>query len=246
MNDLGLILAFGIPVAWYLTLVEAHGKKGAWLKFINTVYLPAAILAICLTGSRSALLAVVPGMCYVLWSLPRLKPYVRALVLGAFVALFFVLQLTIPQTSLQRLAATGAVITEGDWNGRLDIWREGLQLFAKHPFLGVGGGAFRSAAIEAGKLAHNFAISLLAEVGIIGFALFAMILSMAVHDAIGQPRRLRRLWLAVLMAWMIGALSHNWEHRKQTWLFLGMVIAGTTAAVRETQPYARIVHQTPE
>jgi O-antigen ligase len=138
----------------------------------------------------------------------------------------------------------GTEITEGDWNGRLGIWREGLQLFAEHPWLGVGGGAFRTAALEAGKLAHNFVISLLAEVGLIGFALFGAVLSMAAYDAVGQPKWLRRLWLAMFVAWLIGAISHNWEYRKQTWLFLGMVTAGATAAVRETQPRNRTLDQT--
>ncbi len=236
VNDLGLILALGIPVAWYLTLVENNEEKSAWRKLINYIYIPAAVLAIILTGSRSALLAAVPGFFYVLWSLSRFKPYLRVLLLGALMASLFAVQFMIPQTSLQRLAETGTEITEGDWNGRLGIWREGLALFVKHPFFGVGAGAFRSAAVEAGKLAHNFAISLLAEVGIIGFALFGIILAMAVCLAIGQPQWQRRLWLAVLTAWFIGAVSHNWEHRKQTWLFLSLVIAGATLSTQQILP----------
>jgi O-antigen ligase len=244
VNDLGLILALGIPVAWYLTLVENHGKASAWLKLINYIYIPAAVWGIILTGSRSALLAAAPGLLYALWSLSRLKPCVRVLLLGTLTASVLVLPAIIPQTSLQRLAATTTEISEGDWNGRLGIWREGLGLFAEHPFLGVGSGAFRSAAVEAGKLAHNFAISLLAEVGIIGLTLFGIILTMAVCHAIGQPLWRRRLWLAVLMAWFIGAVSHNWEHRKQTWLFLSLVIAGATHSVQRIRPFTGAINET--
>ena len=156
----------------------------------------------------------------------------------------FVIEPMVPQPSLHRLAATGKEISEGDWNGRLGIWREGLVLFAEHPFLGVGSGAFRSAAVEAGKLAHNFAISLLAEVGLVGFTLFGIVLTMVVCHTFVQPLWQRRLWLAVLMAWFIGAVSHNWEYRKQSWLFLSLVIAGAAHSVQHIQPSSRAAAQT--
>jgi hypothetical protein len=33
------------------------------------------------------------------------------------------------------------------------------------------------------------------------------------------------MWVALFTAWLFSAVLHNWEYRKQTWLFLALVIA---------------------
>jgi hypothetical protein len=78
-------------------------------------------------------------------------------------------------------------------------------------------------------------LSLLVEVGVIGFMLYATILAMAVYSAIHQPKWSCRLWLTILMVWTIGASSHNWEHRKQTWLFLGLATVSASVYGRRDE-----------
>jgi hypothetical protein len=45
-NDLGLILALGIPAAWYLATFENKGKTLRMLTIVNYAYIPAATLGI--------------------------------------------------------------------------------------------------------------------------------------------------------------------------------------------------------
>ncbi|MGH7451014.1 MAG: O-antigen ligase family protein [bacterium] len=236
VNDLGLILALGIPVAWYLTLIkDEHGKKSYRLTLINYAYIPAATLAILLTASRGAVIAAMPAFLFIFLSLNRFKLHIRFLLFVMLAGSLLAVLPFVPESSFERLAVTDTVITEGGLNGRSAIWREGFALFIAHPLLGVGSGAFRTAATETGQLAHNFVLSLLVEIGIIGFILYAIILAMAVYYAIHQPKWSCRLWLTVLMVWTIGAASHNWEHRKQTWLFLSLVPVGASAYVRRDE-----------
>lgn len=236
VNDLALTLVLGIAVAWYLTLIkDEHGKKSYWLTLLNYAYIPAATLAILLTASRGAVMAAMPAFLFIFLSLTRFKFHIRILLFVMLgVSLLGVLPL-VPESSFQRLAATDSIISGGNLNGRAAIWREGFAVFVANPLLGVGGGAFRTAANETGKVAHNFVLSLLVEVGIIGFVLYVIILAIVVYDAIHQPKWSCRLWLTILMVWTIGASSHNWEHRKQTWLFLGLATVGASAYGRRDE-----------
>lgn len=229
-NDLGLILALGIPVAWHLALSGGNNKKAHLLRLINYAYVPAAILAIVLTASRTCLLAIMPAFLFVLGSLARLKLFSRVLICTALVGALFVLQPLVPQQSFQRLGETRTQIAEGDLNGRVFRWREGLVAFSEHPLLGSGVGAFR-AAVESGHSDHNTFLNVLVELGTIGFALFVFILAIAVYQAIHQSRWNSRFWLTILSVWAIGAFGMGWVRDKQTWLFLNLAVVGAGLSV---------------
>ena len=62
--DLSLILLMGLPIAIQLFFAAGQDKKWAILKFINLIYIPAAIFSIILTGSRTSLIAVIPFAIY--------------------------------------------------------------------------------------------------------------------------------------------------------------------------------------
>ena len=220
-NNIGFILVLGIPVAWHQAISLDGERSTGLLKLANYAYIPAATLAVLLTASRGALVAALPAFLFVVGSLTRLKLLVRVVIMAALVVAILGLQTLVPRASLQRLATTSSSIAEGDIGGRLNIWREGLVVYVEHPVLGVGSGAFRST-VEAGHEAHNAFLSVLIDLGIIGFLLFAAALGIAGHQAIRQPKWESRFWLTVLLVWAVGASSLNWVHRKPTWLFLGL------------------------
>ena len=231
-NDLGLILALGIPVAWYLTVSKTNGRKAQALRLVNFAYVPAAILAILLTASRGSLIAALPALLFLVGSLTRLKLYQRVLLFAALTGSLFALLPLVPQSSFQRLGTTGTSIAEADLNSRVDIWREGIGVSSEHPIVGIGSGAYR-AAVESGHVAHNSFLSVLVEVGMIGFVLFAAISAIAVYEAMHQPRRDSIFWFTVLLVWALGVSVHSWEHQKTTWLFLSLVVISAGAFRRQ-------------
>lgn len=230
-NDIALILALGIPVAWYLA-VESQVRARLFLRLVNYAYIPAAYMGILLTSSRAGFFSTVPALLYMLGSLTQLKLHIRILLFIGLIGASFALQSFIPEQSLSRLAGTGTVITEGDLNHRTVIWGEAIDIVSEHPILGVGTGAFRAAT---GGAPHSFVVGLLAEVGIIGCGWFLIILGMTVYYVRLLPKRHCRLWLVILMVWFIGAATHNWEHRKQTWLFLSLAVSSTGLYVRRDE-----------
>ena len=213
-------------MAWHLTL-HRDVPRARWVRWFDYGYIPIALMSILLTASRGALLAALPGFMYIFLSLNHLKLHHRLTLLGGAIGSLYLLLPFVPQTAFQRLGNTGQVVSQGDLNGRLGIWLEGLRLFAEHPMIGVGTGAFRTANTVADKVAHNFALTLAVELGLIGLTLFLIILVAAALGALRQPRWRALFWLSVLMIWFLGASTHNWEYRKQTWLFLDLIAIST-------------------
>ena len=99
-----------------------------------------------------------------------------------------------------------------------------LASFEEHPILGVGSNMYRSVNIR-GRVAHNSFISVLIQLGLIGFILFASILAIAALYAWVQSKWDRRFWFTLLLVWIIGASTLTWEHRKTTWLFTSLLVA---------------------
>ncbi len=230
-NALAFGLALGLPLAWYL-LVNPAGRErlGRLLRLANAAFLPIAMFAITLTGSRAGFFGALPVAALVAMTFPRLRLRVAivALVLvlagGGFVASYA------PESSVERLADTGAEIRAGTWNERTAIWRESVRSIASHPILGVGGGTHRSAAIETGKVAHNFALGLLVEVGLLGILLFLGVFAVAAVEVSRLSRWNHWFWLTILGIWLANNATHNWEDSKQTWLFLALAVGAANAA----------------
>ncbi len=230
-NALAMGLSFGLPLAWCLVVSPRGRRLGArLLHLLNLAYLPAGLFAILLTASRAGFFGAILIFALMAATLPRfrLQRAVAAVVLlvaaGGLVLSFA------PETSLERLAGTGSEIQGGDWNTRGPIWRESIRSIAEHPLVGVGGGTHRKAAIETQKVAHNFALGLGVEVGLVGLLLFCAVLGLAALEA----RKLRRwdqwLWLTMFGIWLVNNLTHNWEDSKETWLFLGLLVASASAS----------------
>ena len=228
-DGFGFILALGIPVAWYLAGSKGTGRTGRLLKLVNYAYMPAAFFGLALSGTRTALIASVVGMAFGLASLTRLRLWARIalfmiLASGILILLPYVQSLE----SFQRLGTTSTELTQGDLNERTIIWREGLASFVEHPIVGVGSNMYRSVN-HLGKVAHNSYLSVLVELGLIGFFLFGVILAIAFNQAWShQTKWDKSFWLTILLVWAIGSSTLTWEHRKTTWLFLSFIIASAS------------------
>jgi O-antigen ligase len=224
-DGFGFILAMGMPVAWYLASSKSTTRFGRLLRMLNFAYIPAAFLGISLSGTRSALIATLPAMAFGMTSLLRLKVAARIAVFVLLASsLLFVVRQVQDLSSFRRFGTTTSELTEGDLNNRTKNWREGLESFTKRPVLGVGGNMYRSVN-SLGKVAHNSYLSVLVEVGMIGFILFGAILTIVGMQALRLAGWDRRFWITQLMVWTLGAFTLTWEHRKSTWLFFSLVVA---------------------
>lgn len=218
--DLALILIMGLPVAMQLFFAAGQSKKGTILKLINLAYIPLAIFSIILTGSRTSLIAVIPFGIYLVGT-QQIKFDRKILVFGILLISLLALLPFIPQTVIARLGTLGASIEAGDLGGRVELWRQALLVFTKHPLLGIGSGTLDSAI---GSAAHNTFVSVTTETGFIGAILFFTLLAVVFFQAMYIPNGNSGLWVAIFLTWVIGVSSLSWEFRKLTWLFLNFIV----------------------
>lgn len=214
-NDLSLILALGIPMAWHLCGTESMEFKNKLLRIINLIYIPSSFLVIILTASRGSLLAATPSLFYIFWSLRRLSNFSRLLIPVTIIVVIYLFFPLIPQSNIERLLTTSESISQHDLGGRVSIWIATLGYFAKHPVLGVGSGVLS---------AHNAFLSVLAETGLVGFTFFSAIIAISFYEAFKVFKHQDSLWITVLVILILGACVHTWEDRKPTWLLLSFII----------------------
>ncbi len=226
-NDAGVILALGLPVACYLWATWTGPGRLA-VVLLAATYLPIGLFGVLGTGSRAALVAVVPAVWYAGTLLGRSRPTLAVVTFVGLTAGAVAALPLLPTNAVQRLWDTGHDLMQGNLNERQDVWAEAFRIIHEHPLLGIGGGAFRTAATSVNKVGHNFVLALLAELGPLGLALFLAIIVVGVLALRTAPRALRELWWTVLLAWTFAALLHNWEYRKLTWvMFALMAVSGT-------------------
>jgi O-antigen ligase len=225
-NDAGLILALGLPIAaYFVDNPPLSGRARALSRFGAASYLPLGGFAILGTGSRAAVLAALASLCYVGYLLARRSTAYLVTGLSAAGATTLAVLPFLPSGALLRLLTTGQDLGQGNLNERQLVWPEALRLIHEHPLLGVGSGAFRTAAVGVNKVGHNFVLALLAELGVLGLVLFSAVLVLAFLSARRAPAGLPALWFTLSAAWMAAALLHNWEYRKLTWVILGLMVA---------------------
>jgi O-antigen ligase len=224
-DGVGLLLVLTLPIAWYLLLHRRGVVRVAALVFV--VVAPVGLL---LTATRGAFLAGMVALAIVPLTLPRQS--VRSYVLGG-VLLFLVtlsLALVVPRYNWERMLSTSTELTEGgSMSGRAKLWNSGSQAILERPLLGAGAGAYRMAIepyfFTKVTSAHNVAIGLLVEDGIVGLTLFAAIFAACAWTAFRSPPPYGALFGVLLLTWMVGGMFINPEAMKLTWVLFGLVSA---------------------
>jgi O-antigen ligase len=230
-NDLGVMLALSIPMAFYLLARRKHVlvRSVCWLQLV------AAVTAILLTGSRGALFAA--SIAILLAMAFRLPPAQRLALTFAGLGIVASGTLFIPQAIWDRLSSVGTEMSEGTMTHRTVIWAAGMEAVRDHAFLGVGAGAYGLTVLKAVDIpyvAHNTFISVFVELGIVGALLLGVLLATAFLCAIQMPSLERCLWITLLLTWSVGVSSLTWEYRKPTWFLFGMLAAHVYA--RRSEP----------
>lgn len=223
-NDLGLILALGVPMAWHAALTT----KSRILSLFFGLYLPVATFTVALTSSRGSVVALFIALLFPLWTIASLSlrsKFALALLSPAAVTglIFF-----IPGSSWDRIASIPAEISGGTLNARMTIWDYGIRIFADHPFLGIGPGNFDDSIdmyLGSKLSSHNTYLAVLVEQGIIGFLIAGAIVFTLLRFTRQMSTLDRKLWIILLLTWGSGAMSLTWTLRKPTWLLFGLLVS---------------------
>lgn len=220
-NDLGLLFAATVPMAFFLTGFGGFLGRLFWLT-------AAALLlyGIYLTNSRGALLAVLVVFGGYIW-------FRRGLVTAGVLGMLGLSALKMLSMRMQDLDPD-----ESSAFGRVDAWYEGLHMFISNPVLGVGVGNFT----DYNQLtAHNSFVLVLAETGFVGFTLwlafvgygFWMMLALLRHQpelaeqseqTTGEWRAERKMALTLLLS-LCGMFSCAFFLSRSYTIILYLIIA---------------------
>lgn len=233
VDGIALIIALAVPVAWYLATGSNLGRRRPGLTTVNLVYVPVALFAMVLTGTRGASLASIPTALFVLWTLRHTPGKRRLLAWVAVAATVAAVAWYAPQEPLERITGSVSDVTTGDsLSGRTDIWQQGTQTFYDNAVTGVGLDAFR-ASNTFGKEAHNTALSVLVETGMVGFLFLGAAVLISLLYVWRRAGWMAWYWRTQLAALLLGSLSLSLEDSKSVWLFLTLAVVSATAAQRE-------------
>jgi O-antigen ligase len=225
-NELGLTLSMAIPLAWMLAL---RGGSIATVQF-NRFVIPILAFAALLTASRSALVSLVVALFAIILTATSLRVGQQLVLAIVAPVAAYSAWVMIPMGVMVRLSTVGAEMS--GLNNRADLWRVGYQVFVNSPFAGVGVGAFptatQSTRLDA-EVAHNTFVTVAVESGMIGLALFGLLFLTTLSIALHFTGVERRVWLIVILTWVIGASTLSWDYKKPTWLLFGFIAAHAMA-----------------
>jgi O-antigen ligase len=230
-NDMARYLDMGLPMAALLLTCE----KRRVAQVLAGGYLPLGVLAVLLTASREGFVAALIALsgCGLL----LVRRYKRAVVgaIGLLPAIALGAWFVVPHGTLERLATIPEELNRGDLNQRWNIWDAGWQAFVHAPILGTGAGSFVSAAgLSPVDTAHNTALSILADGGLLALFVAVGIAALAVR-AVAKMRGSLQLALATaLLGWVTTSLVATVEENRSTWLLIGLIAAAGRMAVEDS------------
>ena len=180
LNYLAHLFSVSVVIATYLATNPS--ENGTLVPLGLWRYVPAAVLGALLTGSRGGYLCLLLAAFFVLllcgFSLRRVLSWFKYLVPTALVSAL--LWYVVLPVALQSRLSEGT-LTADTFSVRVGFWQRGLEYsFLRQPRQGIGLGAVRArnhrASASKTAVAHNVAISVLVELGVVGMLLFLVLL----------------------------------------------------------------------
>jgi O-antigen ligase len=239
-NELAALLVAGVVFAGVLTAITRDRPP---LRIAAGAAVGLFLMGIFYTVSRGGLLAL--GVALIAACLLAGRWRGRALVVAGLgisvVVIYF--------ASFAGLDARDRVTTVQGGTGRSDLWKIGWRMFEDEPIRGIGSGNFPISSIHylvqpgvierddfiisTPKVAHNTYLQILAELGIVGLALFGTIIGFSIRCAFRAARRFgahgdtqMELVARGMIVALVGILTADFfiseMYGKQLWLMLGL------------------------
>jgi O-antigen ligase len=248
-NFLAASLVLALAIAVFLLPTTRGGARAVLVASAGV-----CLAGIWLTQSRGGLIAVVVMVLGTIVAGGRLRgrATVGALAVAAFAVPWFAF--VEPPSKAGRIFQLGA----GGGTGRTDLWAVALRVFRDHPLVGVGSNNFpvveakyvlgglnlpRFDLVLKGLPTHNLYLQILAELGAVGFLLFAAVVGAALVAGVRGYRAaaaagdlelelLGRALVIGFLGLMTAYIFLSAEVEKQLWLMVGLLVGLPATAVR--------------
>ncbi len=198
-NETAALFVMTIPWAIYLVMTEKRLSR-----WIGLAAIPVFLLGVLKTGSRGGLLGVIAIVPFlILLSPPRRRgPFIMAVIIGGLAT---VLGMGEQAMFRFRKAFDTSEYNYNTEDGRIEVWKRGLGYIVRAPVQGVGmdGFQYKELASKSNKgygvrqtAAHNMYIQVAAELGLIGFTGFMLMLLGGLHLGNAVRKRMHEVYKA--------------------------------------------------
>lgn len=187
-NDIAMVFVTFLPICLYVFF----SKVRIFEKILSGLAILFAVMGVMFSGSRGGVLALlVPVVGLFTLKIPQLKKTLKVLIVLVVVWVTVNFSSTV-ETRFQGIEEDYNITAEG---GRLDVWRENLEILAERPILGVGANCssialglrrLRQGGFQAWQVTHCSPLQVAVETGIPGFIIYTIL-------SIGAIRNLRRI-----------------------------------------------------
>jgi O-antigen ligase len=190
-NDMALNMIAFLPLA----IVVALRRGRPLIRLVALAGIPFIAASIVFSKSRGGLVALVAMLAVLLFQLRRLRPGIGVLVLGAALASIPIL----PHSFTERMSSIFNPEEDptGSREARKRLLRDGYQAFIDNPVFGLGAGQFQAynpegRKEEAWRETHNAVLQVAAELGVVGLAIFLIVIGSGFSAVIRTSKALRR------------------------------------------------------
>jgi putative inorganic carbon (HCO3(-)) transporter len=252
-NELAAVLVVGAIFGIGLTIAL---KDSPPIRLAAAVAAAICILSLCLTLSRTGIVAGLVAMLAAIALAGKRRGWVTFLVVVIVFAGFGYF------TAFASQDARNRITDPGNGTGRTDLWQVGRRMVSAHPIIGVGAGNFQTVSvhyllepglikrtdfiIDTPKVPHNTYLGILAELGIVGLALFMTIVFACLSFAYKAARNFRargdpklEIMARTVLVALIGLLAADFfnseEIQKSLWLLLGLCPALLAMSLRDDE-----------
>ncbi|MDP9929197.1 O-antigen ligase family protein [Variovorax paradoxus] len=220
-------IAYAIATSIAMALTLHNYQPQRWfVKLATVLYVPLAMSAILLTGSRGAMMAGGASvLLYFLLSIKRQFISSVASIALAFAGIYFLFDY-LPDSVRDRMEFFTEAIFQSsdavDLSGREYVWPLATQLFFENMFSGIGFGAFRAANGD-GISVHNAILTMAAETGLPGVILFSFTVLAVFWRTIFKSANpeVRKGGFLLLVTWVPIAMTGVWEASAVAWMAFG-------------------------
>lgn len=229
-NDVARFLDLGLPMAALLLDAESHWAG----KLLAFGYLPVGLLGVLVTASRGGFLAALVALAGCVFLIARSHLRAAAAMALSLPAFAIAVAFAVPRATLERIATIQQQLQGGDLNQRLNIWQAGWQAFAHAPCFGSGAGTFVAAArLAPADTAHNSALAIAVEGGLVALILAAAMVTGCMYSAMQTRGPLRIAFVTALLVWIVTALVATVEGSRITWLLFALIALAGRIAVED-------------
>ncbi len=181
-NDIAYVLTSLFPLSiFYLQSSEEFIKR-----IFGIIIICSSIMVILMSGSRGGLLGLITVLAIMLLTkIGSMKKSHKFMFMGFIVVVYFLISDKLNLTRYLTLLDISSDYNVSEETGRTQIWEKAITLMLSHPITGVGVGCFPIALAymreDLGlqpiwQATHNSFLQIGAEVGLIGFVVFILII----------------------------------------------------------------------